>query len=293
MDVSTQAGPITIVDVQTTGVSWPAIAAGAVAAAALTLALVAFGAGLGLSAISPWSDSGVSASTFKTGTGIYLVVVAVMASAVGGYLAARLRTRWVGVHANEVFFRDTAHGFLAWAFATVISASVLGAAMTHIASGAAAGLGGAAAQAAQAVNPAEIYVDKLFRVDAAAPAATPAGVAAAPAGAPDTARAEVLRLWNASFRTSQELSAQDRAYVARLIAARTGMSPADAEKRISEIATEAKDAADRARKGAAKLCLWLTASLLFGAFAASLAAVEGGQLRDGTWNDRVLVPRPV
>ena len=92
MDVSTQAGPTTIVDVQTTGVSWPAIAAGAVAAAALTLALVAFGAGLGLSAISPWTDTGVSASTFKTGTGIYLVLVAVMSSALGGYLAARLRT---------------------------------------------------------------------------------------------------------------------------------------------------------------------------------------------------------
>jgi hypothetical protein len=290
MDVSTQAGPTTIVDVQTTGVSWPAIAAGAVAAAALTLALVAFGAGLGLSAISPWSDSGVSASTFKTGTGIYLVVVAVMASAVGGYLAARLRTRWVSVHSNEVFFRDTAHGFLAWAFATVICATALGAATTHIASGAAAGLGGAASQAAQAINPSEIYVDKLFRTDAAA---TPAGAAAATAGAPDTARAEVLRLWTASFRTREDLSAPDRAYVVRLIAARTGMSPADAEKRVTEVTTEAKDAADRARKGAAKLSLWLTASLLFGAFAASLAAVEGGQLRDGTWNDRVLVPRSI
>jgi hypothetical protein len=293
MDASTQAGPTTVVDVQTTGVSWPAIAAGAVAAAALTLALVAFGAGLGLSAISPWTDTGVSASTFKTGTGIYLVVVAVMSSAVGGYLAARLRTRWVGVHTNEVFFRDTAHGFLAWAFATVISATALGAATTHIVSGAAAGLGGAAAQAAQAVNPAEVYVDKLFRTDTAAAAATPAGAAAATAGALDPARAEVLRLWTASFRASQDLGAPDRAYVVRLIAARTGMSTADAEKRLNEITNEAKEAADRARKGAAKLCLWLTASLLFGAFAASLAAVEGGQLRDGTWNDRVLVPRPL
>jgi hypothetical protein len=293
MDVPTQAGPTTIVDVQTTGVSWPSIAAGAVAAAALTLALVAFGAGLGLSAISPWTDTGVSASTFKTGTGIYLVVVAVMSSAVGGYLAARLRTRWVGVHTNEVFFRDTAHGFLAWAFATVLSATALGAATTHIVSGAAAGLTGAAGQAAQAVNPAEVYVDKLFRRDTAAAAATPAGAAAATAGALDPARAEVLRLWTTSFRASQDLGAPDRAYVVRLIAARTGMSPADAEKRVNEITAEAKEAADRARKGAAKLCLWLTASLLFGAFAASLAAVEGGQLRDGTWNDRVLVPRPL
>src|ERR1700733_4254789 len=82
----------------------------------------AFGAGLGLSAVSPWSDSGVSASTFKTGTGIYLVIVSVMSSAVGGYLAARLRSRWAGLHTHEVFFRDTAHGFIAWAFATLLSA---------------------------------------------------------------------------------------------------------------------------------------------------------------------------
>src|SRR5580704_11669115 len=109
----------TIVDAQS-AVSWAAIAAGAVAAAALALVLIAFGAGLGLSAVSPWSDSGVSAATFKTATGIYLVIVAVMSSAVGGYLAARLRTKWANVHSNEVFFRDTAHGFLAWAFATLI-----------------------------------------------------------------------------------------------------------------------------------------------------------------------------
>jgi hypothetical protein len=116
-------GASTIVDAQS-AVSWGAIAAGAVGAAALALLLIAFGAGLGLSAVSPWSDSGVSASTFKTGTGIYLVCVAVMSSAVGGYLAARLRTKWVGVHTHEVFFRDTAHGFTAWAFATLLSATL-------------------------------------------------------------------------------------------------------------------------------------------------------------------------
>src|SRR5271155_2881780 len=111
-----------IVDAQR-GVSWAAGAAGAVAAGALTLVPVAFGAGLGLSAGSPWSDSGVSASAFKVGTGIYLIIVGVMSSAVGGYLAGRLRTKWIGAHTNEVFFRDTAHGFLAWAFATLISAT--------------------------------------------------------------------------------------------------------------------------------------------------------------------------
>src|ERR1700726_2792136 len=98
MDNSQQFGRTNVLDVQTSEVSWSAVAAGAVTAAALTLLLVAFGAGLGLSAVSPWSDSGISASTFKTGTGIYLVIVAVMSSAVGGYLAARLRSKWVGTH---------------------------------------------------------------------------------------------------------------------------------------------------------------------------------------------------
>jgi hypothetical protein len=266
-------------------VSWASIAAGAVAAAALTLALLALGAGLGLSSVSPWSDSGVSAATFKNAAGVYLVIVAVMSSAIGGYLAARLRTKWIGVHTNEVFFRDTAHGFIAWAFATVLSASVLAAAATHVVGGAATGLGAAAGQAAQRVNPSQVYVDRLFRTDAAA---TPA---AATPGANDAVRSEVTRLWTSSFREN-DLAPADRAYVARLIASQTGMNQADAEKRLNEVIVEAKAAADRARNGAAKLAFWITASLLFGAFAASLAAVEGGQLRDGTWNDRRLVPRP-
>jgi len=143
----------TIVEGGMSAASWASIAAGAVATAALTLALLALGAGLGLSSISPWADSGVSAATFKTATGIYLVLVAVMSSAIGGYLAARLRTKWVGFEPDEVFFRDTAHGFIAWAFATVISAAALGAATTHILGGAAAGIGAAAGQAAASVNP--------------------------------------------------------------------------------------------------------------------------------------------
>src|SRR5215204_1459777 len=198
MEVVT-AGPATTLDSHTSGVSWASIAAGGAAAAALTLMLVALGAGLGLSTISPWADSGVSATTFKVGSGIYLVIVAVMSSAVGGYLAARLRTKWTTLHTNEVFFRDTAHGFLAWAFGTLITFGVLGAALTHIANGAAAGASGAAtAQAAQNGSPADIYVDKLFR-PAASPAAGTAGApgaaAAQPAsGNPDTTRSEVSRL---------------------------------------------------------------------------------------------------
>lgn len=291
----------TIVDTQA-AVSWAAIAAGAVAAAALALVLIAFGAGLGLSAVSPWSDSGISASSFKAGTGIYLVIVAVMSSAVGGYLAGRLRTKWVGIHTHEAFFRDTAHGFLAWAFATLLSATALSSATAYLANGSAAGLTGAASQATRTVNPADIYVDKLFR------AGPPMQVAPVPPSSVDSStantavpnginlgqsRAEVLRLWTVSFRDNQDLSAADKAYVAQVVAARTGLSQADADKRVNEVITEAKNAADDARKGAAKLAFWLTAAMLFGAFAASLAAVEGGSLRDGTWNDRVLTPRPI
>jgi hypothetical protein len=276
------------------GVAWDAVAAGAVASAALTVLLVAFGAGLGFSSVSPWSDSGLSAASFTTATGIYLVLISIMASALGGYLAARLRSRFVGLHGNEVFFRDSAHGFIAWAFATVLTATALAAALTHIANGAAAG--GLATPGPQSANPQAVYVDKLFRnANPGAPAnANPGGPAAVtsqngPNGA--SPRAEVLRLWTASFARDKDLAPDDRAYVASLVAAQTGLSQDDARKRVDQVVTEEKSALDQARHGAAKLSFWLAAALLFGAFAASLAAVEGGMLRDGAWNDRVLVPR--
>lgn len=293
MEVVKPAGPqlSTVVDVQTSGVAWSAVAAGAVTSAALTLLLLALGAGLGLSSISPWSESGVSATTFKIGAGVYLCCVAVMASAIGGYLAARLRTRWDGLNTNEVFFRDTAHGLTAWAFATVLSATVLGAATTHITSGMVSGAGAAAGQAAHAVNPADIYIDRLLRLDVAAPPASAPTSAGQPAGNVDASRSELLRLWTSSSSDGQEMNSNDRTYLARVVATRTGISQADAEKRVNDVIVEAKAAADRARRAAAQLAFWMTASLLLGAFAASLAALEGGQLRDGTWNGRILTPR--
>lgn len=283
MDAVVRSEPTSIIDLQSSGVSWASIAAGAVAASALTLLLVAFGAGLGLSTVSPWSDSGVSGSTFATATGIYLVIVGVMASAVGGYLAARLRTKWIGIHTHEMFFRDTAHGLLAWAFATVISATVLGAATTHLVSGAAGGLAAAAPQAAQNISPTDIATDKLFRSEMPAPAANGAGT--------DTARSETSRLLLTSFRGTGDVSAADRGYLARLVAARTGLTQAEAEKRVNDVIAETKQAIDDARRAAASFAMWMAAAMLFGAFAASLAAAEGGQLRDGTWNEKRLVPR--
>jgi hypothetical protein len=258
-------------------VSWAAVAAGAVAAAALTLALVAFGAGMGFSAVSPWSGSGVSATTFKVGTGLYLCVVAMLASTVGGYVAGRLRTKWTGLHADESVFRDTAHGFLAWAFATVVTAALLASAISGIvgqgASGAVQAAGSSAGQSAGG-GPLAYFVDSLFRSDS--PASPP------PADAP-AQRAEVGRIFAADLHNG-DLTPSDRSYVAKLVAARTGLSQADAEKRVTDVVNAAKQALDDARRAAAKLALWLTASLFLGAFAASLAAIEGGQLRDGVWD---------
>jgi hypothetical protein len=275
-------GRTTVLDA---GLSWSAIVAGAVTAAALTLLLIAFGAGLGLSAVSPWSGSGICASAFKVGAGIYLLVIAVMASALGGYLAARLRTPWTGIHTNEVFFRDTAHGLLSWAFATILSATALGAVTSNIVGSATQTLGMGATQVAAQVGATDLAVDNLFRAD---PAAAPATGATS---GPDPVRAEIGRLLTASFRDGGDLVSANRSYVTRLVAARTGLSPADAEKRVTEVISEIKQSLDKSRKAAAQLSLWLAASLLLGAFAASLAAVEGGQLRDGTWDDRKLIPR--
>ena len=268
-------------------IAWGAVAAGGFANAALTLLLMAFGAGMGFSAVSPWAGSGVAATTFSVGTGLYFIVIAMLASTIGGYLAGRLRTRWTAVHTDEVYFRDTAHGFMSWACAVVVSAAVLGAAGTAIVSGATAGL----SQRSNADGgPAAIYVDELFRAaptanTAAAPAAAataPAATAATAATASPADRAEVSRLLLRSARDRSDLAAADRTYLAQLVSARTGLSQADADKRVTDVITETKSDLDKARSAAAKLALWFTAALLAGALSASLAAIEGGQLRDRT-----------
>jgi hypothetical protein len=230
---------------------------------------------LGFSLASPWPGSGISARTAALGTGLYLVVVAMLASTIGGYLTGRLRTKWVSVHTDEVFFRDTAHGLVAWALATLLSVSVLavnGLAVVSAATlGTAAGLSqGATAEAGQAGDPNASYVDTLFRADPAAANPPDAG----------SARAEVSRILATALKGGGDLSSADRSYVSQLIAARTGISQQDAEKRLNDVVAQARAATDKARKAAAQLSLWIAASMLIGAFAASLAAAEAGKLRD-------------
>lgn len=266
-------------------VSWPAIIAGGLVAAAMTLLLLALGAGIGFSVVSPWSGPpDITTTKAATVAGIYMAVTAVMASALGGYLAGRLRVRWAQVPRDEVWFRDTAHGVLAWAFATVVGAAFLASAATIVTGGAAAGAGTAAAVGAARPDITAPLLDRLFRPDYAAltggTGQRAAGVFAA--GRDLAADREAARrvLVTFSDRGRSELAAEDRLYLAQMVAARTGLSQADTERRVAAIETDARVAADTARRVGMHLSFWLVASMFLGAFAAGLAATEGGAARD-------------
>jgi hypothetical protein len=258
-------------------VSWGAILAGAVASCALTLVLLSFGTGVGFAVVSPWGRSGVSTTTFEIGTGLYFIVMAMISSAIGGYLAGRLRTKWTGLHTDEVYFRDTAHGFLAWALASVLGAILLASPATSLLGGAVSGTTQAAANSAQSSGPMDGYVDTLLRSD------TPATQNAA---SPADSRRELTRLLTTSFHDGSDLSPADRSYVAKVVAARTGLSQADADKRVSDVTNQIKSDLEKARKAAMQIAIWLTLSLFIGALSAALAAMEGGGLRDGTWGKK-------
>jgi len=291
MATPTMAGSV-VEEGSLSAVSWGAVIAGGVASLAVTLVLLAFGIGVGFSVVSPWTDQGVSGTTFHVGAGIYLIVVAMLSSTVGGYIAGRLRNRWAGVHHDEVYFRDTAHGFMAWALATVVAAAMLGGAATHITAGATAGSvpAAAAASANSAASPTDTYVDTLLRNDAPTPAG---GAATTPVTTGNGAtRAELGRLMASGMRKGGDLSAADRTYAAKVVSARTGLSQPEAEKRVNDVIAQAKKAADDARKFAARMALWLAASMLAGALASVLAATEGGLLRDSPWYEAGWRPGP-
>ena len=290
-------------------VSWPAIFGGAAAAASLSLILLVLGTGFGFSSVSPWTGRGADATTFGVATILWISFTQIVASAAGGYIAGRLRIRWVGVHDDEVYFRDTVHGFLAWSIATLVTAAMLASAVGSALSAGAnvagsiagtAATGGVAAGAAATGNKSEgtngasgtsYFVDSLFRKapsDVAAPSTN--DVTGNAAVNPQPQLAEVGRIMVQSIQAGA-VSPEDTRYVGQLVAQRTGLSQTDAEKRVTDTfnraksalddaAAKAKEAADKARKASAYAALWLFVSLLAGAFVASLAATFGGRGRD-------------
>ena len=265
-------------------VSWPAIIAGGFVAAAFTLLLLALGAGIGFSVISPWSGAPDIATTKAALVGgIYMAVTAVMASALGGYIAGRLRVRWAQASLDEVYFRDTAHGVLAWAFATVMGAALLASAATVVGSGAAANPGPTNVNSANDIT--APYLDRLFRPDyAALTGGTGQAAAGVFAGGRDLAAdRDAARRILLSLRDHgrSELAGEDRQYLTQMVAARTGLPPAEAQRRVAAVETDVRAALDQARRIAMQLAFWLVAAMFLGAFAAGLAATEGGAARDG------------
>ena len=109
------------------GIHWGAIFGGAVAAAAISLILVPLGSAFGFSTSSVFNGNNPAAA-FTLGWAVWLVIMQWVSAFFGGYIAGRLRVRWADLHSDEVFFRDTAHGFLAWAVATLFTFSLVAAA---------------------------------------------------------------------------------------------------------------------------------------------------------------------
>ena len=276
------------------------------AAAALSLILLVLGAGLGLSSVSPWSQSGVTATTFGVSTILWLTFTQLVASGMGGFLAGRLRVKWVAVHSDEAYFRDTAHGFLAWAVASLATAALLTSVIGSIVGGTlqagapvalqstSANSAGAAILAALpapgkagATNaPMAYLLDTIFRRDPAALVEADVPTARDEAAT----SAEVSRIFMNSIG-SGDLPKEDLRYVGQVVAQLSGLTLIDAERRVADVYARAqvqlrdaqaaaKQAADTARKASAYAALWLFASLLIGAFSASVAATWGGRLRD-------------
>jgi hypothetical protein len=251
--------------------SWGAIAAGGVGAAAFSIFLHELGVGIGLSFLNPWG-SAPSSTTISIAAGISLCLISIMASALGGFIAGRLRTRWVGLHGDETYFRDTAHGFLAWAFALILMAIAIGFGATTLLGGAVHGAASGAASNPALVPDSSYYTDMLFRSDN--PTTPPASQGA------QTQNEEVGRIVSRALTSSGGLSPADRTYVAQRVAARTGLPQDQAEQRVDQVITQAKQAADETRKATAKLAFWVAGAMLCGALAAAFAAAEGGRERD-------------
>jgi hypothetical protein len=260
--------------------SWGAIFAGALVAVAASLILLSLGAGFEFASVSPWIDRGVSATTFSVTTAIWLIVSQWISACLGGYITGRLRTRWIGTHAHEVFFRDTAHGLVTWALATVVVAGIAASSFTALLGGgvhAAAQVagGGASGMLATADSPVARYnIDKLFRSSRDASAS----------GADIHAEAGHIL---ANVISTGSMADTDRAYLASLIAQKSGASPDEATRRVDEFVTSVNEAktkamevADAARKAAAETAIYTAISMLIGALIASVSAAIGGRLRD-------------
>ena len=235
-------------DEHSSGVSWGAVIGGAFVAASVALIMLALGAGFGLSTVSPWSNASASSAAIGTAAICWLIVIQVISCALGGYLAGRLRTKWVAVHTDEVFFRDTANGFLVWAVGLVITVIFLVSAAATMVGEAAQGRDEGIAAAKTAAGPDSYFVDSLFRSDTVT-SASDASI-----------KAEAARIFMHSLR-QPDANPADIAYLSKLVTAKAGLSQPDAEHRVSQVLSDARQTEDAAWKTAARLLLWIFLAL--------------------------------
>lgn len=283
-------------DAGRTAFSWSAAIAGAFAATAVAFLIIALGSGIGLSFASPYG-AGPTATSLTVAAAVWLVMAQAMGFATGGYLAGRLRSPAYDGIIGETTFRDAAQGLIVWALGVVAMAIIAAAtgffaagAASQIAAGAAAGIGAAPRSApatvASSTSPTDYFVDLLFRPSSggATASAQPVGSRSGiqPTLSAET-RAEVTRIVVRGAGQAK-LDDNDRAYLAQVVSARTGLPPDEAQRRVAEVESKARDAvkesADRLAKAGAYFSFWTFMSLLFGGAAATLGGMLGGQLRD-------------
>ena len=247
---------------------WTPVVAGAFVAAAVSVILIAFGSAIGFSIVSSsptWRDASPS---LALASGLYLLLTALLSFGFGGYMAGRLRERWTtSAHSDVVEFRDGTHGLLAWALAVLIAGLVAAASAASVATKA---LEPATSPQATTGEPLIAYeLDRLFRAER-----RPAD------GDLTYSRAEAGRILLAATGR-QGITPDDRAYLVRLVAIRTGIAPPDAERRVGDAIAGATTAVQKARRGAVILGFSTAVSLLLGAAVAWYTSCVGGRYRDG------------
>jgi len=259
--------------------SWGAIIAGALCAAAISLVLFTFGSAIGLSAVSPWPHVGLSPTVALVIAALWAAIVQVVGFAAGGYVAGRVRNGWGGVVQQERRFRDGMHGLVVWALGILAGAAIAASAAGGLIH---SGVQTAAVPVPQGTAPADYAFDYLMRPAAneatAAPAAQPQSVVLRLPNLQELQPA-VVRIFNAAL-LSGSLPAADRSYLATLVSMRTGISQADAEKRVDEAFQQARAAADKTRKAMVLAGFLAAATLAIGCAAACAGATAGGRHRD-------------
>jgi hypothetical protein len=269
-------------------VEWGAVLAGAVLAAAISFVLLTFGAAIGLSATSPWPNSGLSAKVIASLAVFWAMAQQIGSIMLGGYVAGRMRSRW-HEPGHEAEFRDGLHGALVWAVSVLISAFLVF--MTAgMAASTGADIGGKAAGSfVSAADPMDAVLDTMLGPTATAQAAAPGAPAAGPptsarpraanAATGDGTRAEVSRIL-ASSVASGSITSENRTQLAQLVAQRTGVSQQEAERRVDAAVNSARAAADKARRAAILTGFVTAAGLLLSLAAGWWAAMRGGHHRD-------------